>query len=61
MEPKEDLQILIGATAIAWVTNRTIVLMDGGVFRCPEGWEAYRMLGAVEIRFEPPTPEFCNA
>lgn len=61
MEPKDDLQILISTSAIAWVTNRTIVLVDGGVFQCPTGWEAYNTLGIVSIHFEPPTLEFCNA
>lgn len=61
MKTKTELQLMIGADAVAWVTNNTIVLVDGTSFRCPDGWEAYANIGYIDIRFEPPTPEFCNA
>ena len=61
MATKEDLHILIDAKTVAWITNRTIVLINGDVFHCPIGWEAYGEPGTVSIHFEPPTPEFCNA
>ena len=61
MKRETDLQIMIGADAVAWITNRTIILIDGTSFHCPDGWEAYNCPGYIDVRFEPSTPEFCNA
>ena len=61
-ENADDFALGVVAASIAWITNRTIVMLDGSTIRIPNGWEAMPMAdNTVVIVFYDETSEVTNA
>lgn len=58
----DDFALGVAASGIAWITNRTIVMLDGSTIRIPPGWEAAPMSdNRAVVVFYDETSEVLNA